>query len=67
MGGLTGGLRWGLEIYNILTMRCLTKNTGGLRENNKIHVLQKLFKCYFDYHLDVRIVIAPLIVNGRLK
>ena len=63
MGGLTGGL----EIYNILTMRCLTKNTGGLRENNKIHVLQKIYKCYFDYHLDGWIVIAPLIVNGRLR
>ena len=34
MGGLTGGL----EIHYKLIIRCLTKNTGGLRKNHKIPV-----------------------------
>ena len=36
MGGLTGGLRGGLEKSNILIIRRLAKNTGGLGERLKI-------------------------------
>ena len=52
MGGLTGGVRGGLETYNPLRIRRLTKIRGGLRENYKIHVLQKICKHYLDFHLD---------------
>ena len=41
MGGLTWGLRWGLEKDNSLKIRGLTKNKGGLGKNAKIHVFQK--------------------------
>ena len=42
MGGLTGGLTGGLEKLNSLIVTCLAKNTGGLGENDRIHVFWRL-------------------------
>ena len=36
MGGLTGGVRGGLEKHNSLIIKCLVKIRGGLGENKKI-------------------------------
>ena len=35
--GVTWGVTWGLQKVNSLTTKELAKNTGGLRENKKIH------------------------------
>ena len=32
MGGVTGGVRWGLNNHNTLTIRRLSEFTGGLGE-----------------------------------
>ena len=42
----------------------LAEIRGGLCKNNKIHILQKKFKHYLDYHLVGRAIVAPLLVNG---
>ena len=42
MGGLTGGLTGGLEKSNSLIVKCLTKKTGGLGKNDRIHVFWRL-------------------------
>ena len=42
MGGLTGGLTGGLEKSNSLIVIYLAKNTGGLGENDRIHVFLKI-------------------------
>ena len=42
MGGLTGGLTGGLEKLNSLIVTCLAKNTGGLGENDRIHVFLEI-------------------------
>ena len=54
MGGVTGGL----EKHNHLIISGLAKNTGGLRRNKNIHVLQKKCKHYLEYHFDGWAVIA---------
>ena len=38
MGGLTGGV----EKSNSLIVICLAKNTGGLGENDRIHVFLEI-------------------------
>ena len=48
MGGLTGGLRGGLEKLNSLITKYLAKNRGGLGKNNIIHVLQIICKHYLE-------------------
>ena len=58
MGGVTGGVTGGLEKYNYLIISGLAKNTGGLRRNKKIHVLQKKCKHYLEYNFDCWAVIA---------
>ena len=44
MGGLTGGLRWGVEKFNSLIEIELDKNRGGLGENNKFHSFLALIR-----------------------
>ena len=65
MGSVKGGVKGGLETNNPLIIRRLTKIRGGLRENYKIHVLQKICKRYLDYHLVGWAVVVPLLVDGR--
>ena len=51
MGGLTGGLTGGLEKSNSLIVIYLAKNTGGLGENDRIHVLLKILNSLLGYSL----------------
>ena len=41
----------GLEKLNSLIVICLAKNTGGLGENDEIHVLLKILNSLLGYSL----------------